>query len=378
MRSAPRAVVLGLLATALAVGCGRTSGMGKDDAKAEPEEQATPVVADTAKSGPIEAMLRASSTIEAERYVTVHAESTGRILALAVEEGDKVEAGQLLARIKSDAQASLADRAGTSLEKAKADLEQVESLFAKKVASKAELDNARLAYETALIDVRDRKRDVRNTKVLAPLSGTVTERTVAEGGFVTSGMQLLAITDFDTLVARVFVPEKELDRIRVGQLADVVGKAARGRKGSGTVARIAPTVDAATGTVKVTVALPRELAGGDRGFLPGMYAEVTLVTERREQAVLVAKEAIVWDDEQAYVFVLDGDRAWRKRVDIGLLDDRAAEITSGVELGAEIVVAGHAGLKDGGLVRRVDGSGKPLDQGDVSPDLLSRNASGGT
>lgn len=347
-----------------AFGCG-IAGPGQANAQGETEEveeeQATPVVVGTVQAGPISASLSAASTIEAETQVTVHAESTGRIVRLEVEEGDEVEAGQLLARIKYDAQAAMLDRASTSLDKAETDLATVESLYERKVASKEELDAAKLAYKQALLDVQDRRRDIRNTKVLAPFSGVVTERFASTGAFVTSGSQLLTITDFSTLVARVYIPEKQLDRIAEGQPAVIVGKAARGRKGTGVVKRVAPVVDATTGTVKLTIGLPEDMVGGERGFLPGMYAEVTLTTEQRERATLLVKEAIIRDEDEPYVFVLEGDRVKRKPVELGLEDDKNAEVLSGVSVGEEVVIAGHAGLKDGGLIRRVDPSGAPVE-----------------
>ncbi len=371
MRSIPvRASLLLLLATAAsAAGCGGRPGSFASDAKAAEtpaSERPAPVVTARVVAGPIDAQLTAASTIEAERMVTVHAESTGRLVDLAFEEGDTVQAGALLGRIRSDMQSSGLDRASTSLEKAKADLETVEALFSQKVASKQELDAARLAFRTAMIDVADRKRDVRNTKIVAPMTGTITQRGVSEGAFVTSGAQIASIVDFGSLVARVYVPERELDRITVGQAAEIVGKSAVGRRGQGTLARIAPVVDATTGTVKVTVALPRALAGG-KGFLPGMYAEVTLTTESKPSATLVPKPALVRDDDEVYVFVVepeeDGLRARRVRVELGLLDAQHAEIVRGVAVGAEIVETGHAGLKDGALVQRTDATGQPLADG---------------
>lgn len=359
----------------LASACGGSSGAFAKDAKADEGEQverAAPVVTTTVKAGAIAAELTAASTIEAERMVTVNAESTGRLLDIAFEEGDAVERGKALGRIRSDMQSLGLDRASTSLDKAKADLEQVESLFASKVASKQELDAAKLAYKTALIDVADRKRDVRNTKIIAPLSGTITQRFVSEGGFVAAGAQIATIVDFGSLVARVYVPEKELDRIAVGQVAEVHGKAAAHRKGSGTVSRIAPVVDATTGTVKITVALPRELAGGAKGFLPGMYAEVTMTTETHERATLVPKPALVRDDDEVYVFVLDGDRVRRTRVELGLVDDVHAEIVKGLTIGDEIVESGHAGLKDGALVQRVDGSGQVVEASSASASVSAK------
>lgn len=325
------------------------------------EEIATPVVTGRVGRGEISAQIRATSTIEAERMVTVHAESTGRITALGIEEGDVVKEGQVLARVRQDLQRSGLDRASTSLAKAERDLEIVRKLQASGAVSQAELDQAELAYDTATIDVRDRKRDVGNTRVVAPFSGTITQRFVSEGAFVSTGAQLLSVVDFDTLVARVFVPEKELDRLRVGQDAEVAGKAAQGRKGTGKLVRIAPVVDATTGTVKITIALPPALVGGEAGFLPGMYAEVTLITETRPRATLVPKPALVYDEEVPYLFVVDGERVKRVKVELGLTDRDHAEVVSGIDAGQEIVLAGHAGLKDGGLIARVDENGKPVE-----------------
>ena len=162
------------------------------------------------------------------------------------------------------------------------------------------------------------------------------------------------------MVARVYVPERELDRIAVGQPAQIVGKAATDRRGEGRVLRIAPVVDATTGTVKVTVALPEALAGGEQGFLPGMYAEVTLTTQSRERATLVDKQALVYRDEKPFVFVVDGNRAKEREVKLGLTDEDHAEVLEGLELGDEVVISGQSGLEDGGLVQRVDPTGKPL------------------
>lgn len=364
MRRSSLLVPLLLAASSLAGGCGPMAQAESSDrgaAKDDDTEVPTPVVTARVQQGKINAEIRATSTIEAERMVTVHAESTGRITALTFEEGDEVKEGQLLARIKQDLQRSGLDRASTSLSQAERDLASVRALFDRGVASQSELDQAELAYDTAKLDVRDRKRDVSNTRVQAPFAGTVTERFVAEGAFVTTGAQILSIVDFDTLVARVYVPEKELDRLRVGQDAEITGKAAKGRHGVGTLVRVAPIVDATTGTVKLTIGLPPELVGGDAGFLPGMYAEVTLTTDTRPKATLVPKQALVYDEEQPFLFVATDDRVKRVKVELGLTDSDHAEVLSGVAVGDEIVLAGHAGLKDDGLVTRVDENGTPVE-----------------
>ncbi|MEZ4430729.1 MAG: efflux RND transporter periplasmic adaptor subunit [Nannocystaceae bacterium] len=363
----------GALALLLAAGCNARAGDGPTGKRGESgetdgeeaKEQPTPVVAGELKRGDITNTIAVASTIEAERQVTVHAESTGRVMSLTVEEGDKVKKGERLAQIKYDAQASALNRASTSLEKAKADYERAQQLFSAKVIGKEELAQTRNAYELAQLDVRDRSREVRNTKVNAPFDGTIIKREVTSGAFVTSGAALFTVTDFSTLVARVYVPEKELDRIAVGQDAEIVGKAATGRQATGKIERIAPVVDAATGTVKVTVSLPDDKVG-PAGFLPGMYAEVVLTTDHKDDVLLAPKSAVVHDEEQSYLFVIDGERAKRVRIEQGLADAEFVEITGDalkeLQGGTKIAIAGQAGLKDEGLISLVDYQGRPVDE----------------
>jgi membrane fusion protein (multidrug efflux system) len=377
MFASPRLLVGCLIVLSATVwGCDRGFGKTGEDAGAmqEPEERPTPVLIAEVERGTIQGQIRAASTIEAELQVTVHAESTGRVTSLSLEEGDKIESGQVLARIRRDAQSLGVERAETNLADAERELARVESLFRQGIASQSELDQAHTRVETAALDKRDRRRDLSNTVIAAPFAGVLTRRFVDEGAFVSNGAQVFEITDFSTLVARVYVPERELDRIAVGQPANIVGKAAQNRQGLGEVRRIAPIVDATTGTVKITIALPTELAGGTQGFLPGMYAEVTLTTERHENVPLVPKPALIHEEEQTFVFVADGDRAKRVLIQTGLTDDDFVEVTGGLEAGARIIVAGQTGLKDGGLILEVDGRGQPIQPS--QPSQLIESTSG--
>lgn len=379
--------LVSLLALALVAGCdAQAKRDGEDEKKKQDEakEQPTPVVVGTVERGSIVSTISTASTIEAERQVTIHAESTGRLVDLTVEEGDKVKKGQVIARIRFDAQSNSLVRANTSLEKARVDFNRAERLYNDRVIGEEEFLKARNALEVAELDLSDRSREMRNTKVTAPFDGTITQRKVTAGAFVNNGAELLTIVDFSTLVARVFVPEKQLDRIQVGQSAEVVGKAARGRRGEGKVLRIAPTIDASTGTVKVTVSMPTAATPAE-SFLPGMYAEVTLTTDSRNDVLLVPKAAVVRDEEQTYLFTLAGDASAgftgkRVRVETGLTDPERIEIVKGLGAGEPVILAGQTGLKDGAKVVRVDAQGKPIDPAPAagstasSGDVLAKKA----
>ncbi len=366
---------VGVVLLVTAVGCGRPppggwgNGGGRWGAETgadEEEEVAAPVSVGRATVGPIASMVSSASTIEAERQITVSAEATGQVTGIEVEEGDAVAANEVLASLRRDTQATMLERAGVSVEKATRDLKRAKELFAKGATSAEEVANFEVALRNAKLDLRDRRRDVRNTRVRAPFGGIVTERFVNTGALVNSGAQLFTLTDFDSLVARIYVPERELDRISTGQEALVASKAAVGRQVQGTVLRIAPVVDASTGTVKVTVSLPAEKDGGTRAFLPGMYAEVTLTTERRQDALLLPKSALVRRDEELFAFIVREDRAVERALTTGLENADFVEVAAGLVVTDEIIMEGQAGLKDGALIQRVDERGTPVDADGVA------------
>jgi len=115
---------------------------------------------------------------------------------------------------------------------------------------------------------------------------------------------------------------------------------------AGRIERIAPVVDPKSGTVKVTVDV-----GAQRGLRPGMYVDVELVMATRDDAVLVPKRALVYDNDQMFVYRLTNEkRVERVYVEPRLTDKFYVEPRAGLEAGDEVVVAGQAGLKDGALV----------------------------
>jgi membrane fusion protein (multidrug efflux system) len=210
-----------------------------------------------------------------------------------------------------------------------------------------ELEQLELAHEEA-------RRALSYTEVRAPIAGTVTRRLVGVGDHVTINQHLFDLVDFDSIVARVHVPEKELARLAVGQPVRVAAPALGGREFAGRVERLSPVVDPQTGTIKVTIDVPPQ-----QGIRPGMYVDVALVTAVHPEALLVPKKALVYDADQLFVFRLqpDGKRVERLRL-VPRLEDRAhVEPAGGLAPGDKVVVAGQAGLKDGAVVR-LAGTGK--------------------
>jgi membrane fusion protein (multidrug efflux system) len=310
-------------------------------------EEAVPVEVTTLESGLIESVLRFSATLEAERQVQVFAEAPRRVVDLLVEEGDSVKSGALLVRLQDEEQRSNVARVESQLNRARRELDRQRSLFSQKLISEQTFTDAGYEVEQLELALADARRELAYTEVRAPITGTVTERLVNLGDHVTINQALFGIVDFDSIVARIYVPEKNLPALRTGQLARLRSEAAGGLEFSGSVERISPVVDPGTGTVKVTVATPRQT-----GLRPGMYVEVQLVTAVHENAVRLPKRALVYDSDQIFCFRLSEERrVERIEVRPQLQDSEFVEPGPELSAGDQVVVAGQAGLKDNALVR---------------------------
>ena len=359
-------LVLALAVSGSALGCGpatgdsaqgAAAGAGTEDAAdgESPDEaggdESVPVAVTSLGRGRIEAVLRFSTNLEAEREVRVVSEAQRQVRQLLVEEGDDVRRGQVLLRLQDEAQRTALARVESQLEKARREFKRQERLYEQQLISEQVFNEARYELEQLELALADARRELSYTEVRAPISGTVTGRFVNLGDQVTINQHLFDIVDFDSIVARVYVPEKELARIEPGQPARVFAAASGGDARRGEVVRLAPRVDPRSGTVKVTVSIPR----GER-LLPGMYVSVELVTDVHESALLVPKRALVHDGDQTFVFRLAGDAKTVERLRVrAVLEDRQhIEPGAGLSEGDRIVVAGQAGLKDGSQVRLIE------------------------
>lgn len=333
---------------------------GKDADKESKEVEAVPVEVTELERGSIESVLRFSTNLEAEREVEVFAEAARRVEELRVEEGHEMRKGDLLLRLQDDEQRTTLAKAKTEYDKAKREHERQKRLFSESLISEQAMNDATYEIERLALSVEEAERALSYTEVRAPISGTITQRLVNVGDYVTPNQQLFSMVDFNSIVARVFVPEKELPRLQRGLTARVGSPALGETRFAGRVDRISPVVDPRSGTVKVTVDLPRA-----PGLRPGMYVDVELVTSLHEDALLLPKRALVYDNDQIFAFRLapaeeDGKKNGKVRAERVLVrpvleDKRFVEVTGDLfRPGDAVVIAGQAGLKDGTLVRRVD------------------------
>ena len=340
------------------------------------------------RGGPA-ALLNASGYVTPRRRATIAAKITGRVEEISAEEGMRVEAGQILAKLDdSDARARLisakADREATAaaladlrvnLSNAERDRLRMEALWKDGAISEQQLDQTRTTADSlrARIGLADEQvraaearvqvaqQDLDNTIVRAPYDGIVVSKDAqrgemvspisAGGGFTRTGIATLV--DMTSLEIEVDVNESYIARVRPGQAVNAVLDAYPDWQIPAKVRTVIPTADRQKATVKVRVAFDRL----DPRILPDMGVKVTFFGE--ESAVraggapqaLVPRTAVRGEGDSRIVFVYRDGRVERRAVRLGQVRGNDQEVTAGLTDGDQVVVAGPEGLRDGQRVQ---------------------------
>ena len=325
---------------------GRASAPEAAQAPAARTEVAVPVQVDTPHRGTVSAALTASSTLETEQMADVLAKTDGLVTRLFVDEGTRVARGQVIAELEDADKRIALQQARLKADAARREYDRAVRSHRDALISQQDFDRLTNTHELALADLESATLNLSYTKVVAPFAGQVVDRAVVAGRHIKPGEKLVTIANLTPLVARVFLPERDVIALKIGQGAELVLEAAGAARLPGRVTRISPVVDVGTGTVKVTV----EALAVTPAARPGSFATVRIVTDTRRDALLVPKSAVVREDATDYLFVAEGDRARRRKVTLGYPSDGRIEVASGLSGGESVIVAGQGSLKDGARV----------------------------
>ncbi|MEC8972482.1 MAG: efflux RND transporter periplasmic adaptor subunit [Verrucomicrobiota bacterium] len=333
-------------------------GADKKGEKARNEKAVLVELAEV-KRGMIESILERSAPLEAEAQVEVAARTSNPAIELLVEEGDTVDKDQVLLRLESDKQKNDHDQAKSQLDKEQVDFDRQESLYKDNLISEQEYRNAKFSLTQRRLAFEEARRQFEYTEVRAPIKGTITLRDVKVGDQVGSGRKIFEIIDFDSTVAIIHVPEQYLPKLRPDMEARLISNTLGDTVFGGYVKRISPIVEARAGTIKVTVGL-KELGA----LRPGMWVDVELVLETKQDALLIPKKSIVYDNDQTFAYKLhtgtNGVKRVKRRLVLPLNTDKVnIEPSEGFEPGEKVVIAGQSGLKENSRVREL---------GDPDPD----------
>jgi len=341
--------------------------------------------------------ITANGKIQPEKEVKISPDVSGEIVELTIKEGDQVEKGQLLLRIKPDTYISQKDRSLAAISSARARLAQSEAQFtqaqlsfkrnkqlfkeqtisksdyeqaeASYTVAKAEVDAAKYAVVSAEASVKEANENLIKTSIYAPMSGTVSMLLVELGERVAgtnlmAGTELLRVADLSRMEAQVEVNENDIVKVNLGDTALIEVDAYLDKKFKGIVTEIANSAKT-TGVsadqvtnfdVKILV-LPesyQELidAGDTNPFRPGMSTSVDIQTDSKSDIITVPIQSVTTrsdttknsgtpsdKDIRTIVFITDGKYALAKDVKTGVQDNNYIEILSGVKLNDRVISA---------------------------------------
>lgn len=334
-------------------------------------QQPVPVIVVEARSDRFVDRVEALGTLRANETVILTAPVTDTISAIRFEDGQRVEAGTVLAELTSREERAQLEEARASLDEATRQYERVKPLARRGSTPKSILDERRRQYETAKARLSAIEARLKDRLITAPFAGVVGLRTISVGALVAPGDPITRLSDDSVLKLDFTVPATYLADLRVGLPIVAKARALGDRTFEGTVSSLDARVDPATRSIMVRAVLPNS----DRALKPGLLMAIELHKNPR-QAVVVAEEALIPLGRDHYVLVVDrsGETpiAKRRRVEVGVRRPGEVEILTGITAGELVVTHGTLRVRPGQPVSitAVEKSDEPLDK------LLGKAAAG--
>ncbi|MFQ5600116.1 MAG: efflux RND transporter periplasmic adaptor subunit [Candidatus Krumholzibacteriia bacterium] len=340
-------------------------GRNKAEKESEDDEKdAVPVELASVGRQDVPSYFTGTATVEAEQRAQVLAKIAGTVQNILVEEGDPIRAGQVLLQIDDAEEKARLEELRVRAASLEREYERTTALLAKDLASDREFEDKKLLMEEARAKLLVGEIRLGYTKVRAPFGGRVTQRHIHVGEHVQLNQALFDIADFDPLLVRVFMPERQVDRIHVGQQVRVVPDARSGVSYPGRVRMVSPIVDTRSGTVKVTVELDDKVDD----LRIGAFVRVQITTDIHEDALVIPKVALVEEGGESYVYRAEADSVVKVRVETGYTSSELAEVLVGLSEGDRVVTVGQGGLKHGSHVRELQPVEAKADTSQASSD----------
>lgn len=356
---------------------GKGQGWGGGKKKVE---AATVVELEAVATGSVSDLLLTSALVESEHAANLVPSATGVVLSIHKDEGDTVKRGDLLAVLENVSLDAGAERARAEVTKLEAQATEMEALFARGAVSQREVEDLQYQLQSARTSRREASRSHGNTRLTAPFDGVVASRTVKIGELASSGAAAFSIVDLSALRVIASLPERDVARVSVGQTARLVSAYDEELFAAGTVERVAPIIDASSGTFRVTIGLE----DGQTALRPGQFVSVEVEVDRHQDVVVVPRRALVYEDGEPIIYRKaprppeeetdegteevakkggwgkpepEGEEeepakpspwvAERVALEIGLTDAVWVEVTEGLAVEDEIIVVGQSNLRDG-------------------------------
>lgn len=310
-------------------------------------DRAVLVKAETVATGTLANTVEALGTATAKESLTITASLTDTVSRVNFDDGDYVEAGEVLVELTDDEESAQLAEARANLGEAQRRLQRLEELDKQGIAIPSDVDEARSQVQAAQARLDAIVARLRDRLIRAPFEGLLGFRQISPGTLIMPGDAITTLDDISQIKLDFTVPETYLSLITPGSRVFARSSAWRDTRFEGVVASVGSRVDPATRSVTVRAIIDNH----ERLLRPGMLLSVEVLAEQKS-ALTVPERAVLQIGDQAFVFTIDDEqRATRREVSLGLRQGGLVEITDGLEDGERVVTDGVVKLRDGIAVR---------------------------
>jgi len=289
-------------------------------------------------------------TAEPEKEVVVSSKASGDVVKINVKPGDFVSQGTVLAQVDDTYKRLAFENAQVNYNKTKDDYERYQILIEGDAVSERELREMKIAFENAANQLENSKKQLEDTRIVAPFSGVITSKAAELGTYVNAGTPIADMADISRLKVQLAVSESNVYQLRQGQEVCVSANVYPNVTFKGTITSISPQGNGAhTFPVEITI------ANSDKNPLKaGTYVNARVDMGKTGHALMIPRDAIVSSVKDPSVYVVKGDTVELVKIQTGADYNSYLEVTAGINEGDKIVTNGQINLTDGAKVSVIE------------------------
>lgn len=323
-----------------------TIGCKEENKKTDKFNPNAAVSVDIAIAAPqvIEKLIEVNGSVVARDFVNIQPETNGRIVFLQIPEGKQVQAGTILAKLNdADLQAQL-EKIKVQLELATINEQRNKQLLQVKGINQSDYDLSQQQVKSLKADLSYTQSLIDKTVIKAPFTGQLGLRQVSLGAYVNTATSIATLQKVDQLFVDFTLPEGYESYLKVGNKVKVVSASNALVNLSATITAIEPLIITSTRNIKVRANLQGKL-------LPGSYVKVYLNEIKKLPSIMVPSNVIIPDSKTKQLVVVKNGQAKFINVETGYRTETAVEITSGLNAGDSVIVAGMLFVREGNMLK---------------------------
>lgn len=285
-----------------------------------------------------------NGTFQPSKELTVTSEVNGRITSLKIDEGSYVKEGQLILTVDNQLLQNQLKTLKLNLEKSNKDLARMQNLLKDGGVTETQFEEAKLGVENLQIQIESLQKQINDTYLKSPLTGTVNKMMVENGAYIAPGSPVANVVTTNPIELEAYLTEDQVVTVKQGQRVQITADVLENKNLSGVVSFIdVKADDNKRFPVKVSISNPGSIKAG-------MNGKATFSAGKPIATIAVPRSAFVGSVQDGKVFVMEGDKAVSRKVTPGSMYGDKVEVLSGLSEGDVVITSGQINLQDGTAV----------------------------